>query len=106
MLFVPTGNHGSGAEPEEWAAATLLIREVCMLKLVNDLTDKPEWWRKIHDPEIVARWKAEALAMTWQDYRDYADFTPDMVDAVRCAPFFQVMPEDSSADVTCLSIVL
>ncbi|KAL3962851.1 WD40 repeat 2 [Purpureocillium lilacinum] len=66
---------------QEWSAATLLIREACMLKLVDDLTDKPEWWRKIRDPEIVAKWKAEALAMDWQAYRQYADFTPNMVDA-------------------------
>ncbi|UNI18003.1 hypothetical protein JDV02_004304 [Purpureocillium takamizusanense] len=66
---------------QEWSAATLLIREACMLKLVDDLTDKPEWWRKILDPEIAARWKAEALALDWQAYRPHADFTPNMVDA-------------------------
>ncbi|KAJ6438835.1 WD40 repeat 2 [Purpureocillium lavendulum] len=65
----------------EWCANTLLIREACMLKLVDDLTDKPEWWRKIHDAHITAKWKAEALALDWTAYREHADFTPNMVDA-------------------------
>lgn len=66
----------------DWAAATLLIREVCMLRVVEDLTNKPEWWRKVRDPDVAARWKAEALAMDWPAYREHADFTPAMADAV------------------------
>ncbi|KAH7142168.1 hypothetical protein EDB81DRAFT_723437 [Dactylonectria macrodidyma] len=64
-----------------WRAATLLIRESCMLKLINELSDKPEWWRKVRDDEIASRWKKEALAMDWTSYRNYADFTPAMADA-------------------------
>ncbi|KND92733.1 hypothetical protein TOPH_02886 [Tolypocladium ophioglossoides CBS 100239] len=70
-----------GDQNQDWAAATVLIREVCMLKVIEDLTNKPEWWRKVRDPEIAARWKAEALAMDWPAYREHADFTPAMADA-------------------------
>ena len=77
MLFAHNGDDNN-----VWKAATLLIREVCMLRLVEELTNKPEWWRKVRDPAIAARWKAEALAFDWAAYREYGDFTPAMADAV------------------------
>ncbi|CAJ0552092.1 Ff.00g060710.m01.CDS01 [Fusarium sp. VM40] len=64
-----------------WRAATLLIRESCMLKLVDTLSDKPDWWLKVRDSDIANKWKQEALAMDWKLYREYADFTPAMADA-------------------------
>ncbi|KAM0486638.1 hypothetical protein ACHAP7_002441 [Fusarium lateritium] len=64
-----------------WRAATLLIRESCMLKLMDTLSDKPDWWLKVRDDEIANKWKEEALAMDWKLYREYADFTPAMADA-------------------------
>ncbi|KAI1504770.1 hypothetical protein F5X99DRAFT_370922 [Biscogniauxia marginata] len=70
-----------GDEYKQWKAATLLIRERCMLMLVNELSEKPEWWRKVKDDEITARWKKEALEMKWASYLRYADFTPAMADA-------------------------
>lgn len=71
-----------GTEEEGWKASTLLIREVCMLAAIEELTNKPEWWLKCRDPEITARWKEEALAMDWAAIRRHADFTPAMADAV------------------------
>lgn len=70
-----------------WAAATLLIREVCMLMLMEELTNKPNWWDKVRDPEIAAKWKKEALEVDWAAVRNYADFTPAMADAVSRATF-------------------
>lgn len=32
-----------------------------MCALSAALREKPEWWRKFKDPEIRARWEAEAL---------------------------------------------
>jgi hypothetical protein len=72
----------SGDEHTDWSADTLTIREVCMLRVVEELTNKPEWWLKVRDPEIAARWQKEALAMDWPAYREYADFTPAMAEAV------------------------
>ncbi|KAI8210187.1 hypothetical protein K4K52_012619 [Colletotrichum sp. SAR 10_76] len=64
-----------------WRAATLLIRECCMMKFINTLSDKPEWWRKVQDDEIAGKWKKEALSMDWTLYLKHADFTPAMADA-------------------------
>jgi hypothetical protein len=75
-----------GAEGWDWKALTLLTHEVCMLKLVEELTNKPEWWIKVHDPQIADRWKQEALQFDWKSYRSHADFTPAMADAVGLQP--------------------
>ncbi|KAI8273005.1 hypothetical protein K4K60_011447 [Colletotrichum sp. SAR11_57] len=81
----PLGNKGKETEPDwiggGWRAATLLIRECCMIKFINVLSDKPEWWRKVQDDEIAGKWKKEALAMDWTLYLKHADFTPAMADA-------------------------
>ncbi|KAI8947768.1 hypothetical protein F4801DRAFT_559580 [Xylaria longipes] len=70
-----------GNEDNDWTASTLHVREVCMLKMLDELTDKPEWWRKAQDPEIAAKWKREAMAMDWASYRRHGDFTSAMADA-------------------------
>lgn len=74
--------HHTQGNWDTWQATTLLIREVCMLRLVEELTNKPDWWTKVHDPAISARWKQEALEFNWASYREHADFTPAMADAV------------------------
>ncbi|KAM0321537.1 hypothetical protein ACHAQA_010027 [Verticillium albo-atrum] len=51
-----------------WKAPTLLIRECCMMKVINELSDKPEWWRKVKEDTIANRWKKEALVMDWAAY--------------------------------------
>ncbi|KAL6880014.1 hypothetical protein HDV57DRAFT_103392 [Trichoderma longibrachiatum] len=70
-----------GVHGYDWKAATLVIREVCMLKFMEELTNKPLWWEKVWNPEIAEKWKQEALQMDWEEYRTYADFTPTMADA-------------------------
>ncbi|KAF5678270.1 hypothetical protein FHETE_1244 [Fusarium heterosporum] len=64
-----------------WKANTLTVREVCMLKVMEELTNKPEWWLKIEDPDIVAKWMKEAMEMSWAEYRPHGDFTQNMADA-------------------------
>ncbi|KAI0466334.1 hypothetical protein F4859DRAFT_507430 [Xylaria cf. heliscus] len=39
----------------------LKLREVRMMEFMNQVTDKPEWERKVFDEEIVNRWRAEAM---------------------------------------------
>ncbi len=46
----------------DWGGERLTVREIAMLRLMDALTDKPEWTRKIFDEEISARWKKEAMA--------------------------------------------
>ncbi|KAL7921214.1 hypothetical protein ACQKWADRAFT_295867 [Trichoderma austrokoningii] len=70
-----------GAEGFDWKAATLLIREVCMFKFVEEITNKAMWWEKVFEPQVAEKWKQEALEMNWKEYRNYADFTPAMADA-------------------------
>lgn len=66
----------------EWEAVTLLVRECCMLRVVNELSDKPQWWLKVKDDSIAAKWKSEALTIDWASYIENAHFTPSMADAV------------------------
>ncbi|KAK7968032.1 uncharacterized protein PG986_002309 [Apiospora aurea] len=39
----------------------LQLREVFMLAVMDRLTDKPDWHRKVFDEAVVAKWRAEAL---------------------------------------------
>lgn len=71
-----------GDRNKDWKATTLLIREVCMLKFMEDITNKPEWWRKVYDPNIAARWKHEVLSLNWVEYRKHGDFSKNMAEMV------------------------
>ncbi|PGH14080.1 hypothetical protein AJ80_06084 [Polytolypa hystricis UAMH7299] len=52
-----------GASPNCWGtdSALLPIREVFMMVLMDRLTDKVDWHKKVFDEEIVAKWRKEAL---------------------------------------------
>ena len=69
-----------------WYAPTLTNREVCMLKFVEDITNEPEWWLKVREPETVLQWKRQVLELPWAEYRPHADFTETMADAVSNGP--------------------
>ena len=71
-----------GDQDHDWAAATLTICEVCMLKFMEEITNKPNWWTKVKDEEISAKWVKEAVEMDWTAYVRHANFTEDMGDAV------------------------
>ncbi|KAJ5644605.1 hypothetical protein N7507_010616 [Penicillium longicatenatum] len=36
------------------------LREMAMVKEMEDITDIPEWWKKIHDPNTAQQWKKMA----------------------------------------------
>jgi hypothetical protein len=38
------------------------LRECRMLLFINQITDKPEWERKVFDDTIVEKWRKEAVA--------------------------------------------
>jgi len=63
----------------DWQASFLAVRELCMLNFVEQITNKPEWPRKVSDEAIVARWKDEALNCDWEDIGiRYGDFSKKM----------------------------
>lgn len=56
----PIGAHGScrGA-----TTPLLPVRELAMMHIMDRLSDKPEWHKKVWDEDIVAKWRAEAKAI-------------------------------------------
>lgn len=43
------------------------LREFTMLHLMNQITDKPDWHRKVFEQDIVSKWKSEALTAPDKD---------------------------------------
>lgn len=66
----------------DFKANTLTIREVCMLKFMEEITNKPDWWMKVNNDDVSEKWKKEALEMDWTTLLDHADFTQGMADGV------------------------
>lgn len=85
------GTSGDGEDDDEenpskqlsavkgWQHAVMTNRDRCMLALVNELSDKPDWTRKVFDKAIVEKWKEEALTMGWEKVVEYGDMSPEMV---------------------------
>lgn len=48
--------HGFG----EWAQSRLTAREIAMLRLMNSITDRPQWHLNIRIPDVIAAWSSEA----------------------------------------------
>lgn len=67
----------------EWTAEALLLRELCMIKVVEEITNKPDWWKNVRNAHIAKSWKREILALDWSKYMKYADFTSAMAERVR-----------------------
>lgn len=42
----------------------LPVREVAMMMLMDNLTDKPNWHEKVFDEAIVAKWRHEAMTQS------------------------------------------
>ncbi|KAF9972722.1 hypothetical protein BGZ73_004149 [Actinomortierella ambigua] len=48
-------DYGDGLPP-------IMLPELVMMAASNAIREKPEWWRKLADPTIAARWKEEIVA--------------------------------------------
>jgi hypothetical protein len=58
---------------DNFASEGITSRERRMLDFMNQISDKPEWTRKVHDQEIVAKWEKEAVR--WDDtFREKGDW--------------------------------
>lgn len=44
-----------------WGPGPVTERECGMLAVMDALSDKPDWERKVFDAAVVARWRAEAV---------------------------------------------
>ncbi|KAH7129543.1 hypothetical protein B0J13DRAFT_453387 [Dactylonectria estremocensis] len=67
---------------QDWQAPTLTHREIRVLGIVESITNKDEWWKKVLDPEISLKWKREMLEMPDPGRERQGGFTETMADAV------------------------
>jgi hypothetical protein len=56
--FYPNSTSLYGSESE-----LILVRELAMMGLMDTLTDKPDWHKKVFNDTIVEKWEKEALAI-------------------------------------------
>ncbi|KAH8904798.1 hypothetical protein BR93DRAFT_916535 [Coniochaeta sp. PMI_546] len=61
----PDGEHGCYFADgiEGWSGQRLTVREIAMLNLMESITDKPDWDKKVFDDAIVDKWHDEAVAL-------------------------------------------
>ncbi|RBR12845.1 hypothetical protein FVER53590_30334 [Fusarium verticillioides] len=69
---------GTGSD---FVANTLTNRELCIVRIISEFTNKPDWWIKVLDGTIASRWKTESLKFDQGQYLRYGDFTTAMADA-------------------------
>ncbi len=55
--FFPIGAHGSCSGSD---SDLLPVRELAMMSIMDRLTDKPDWHKKVFDDEIVSKWRKES----------------------------------------------
>ncbi|EUC33067.1 hypothetical protein COCCADRAFT_97087 [Bipolaris zeicola 26-R-13] len=69
--FYPIGAHVdcTGTESE-----LVPVRELAMMDVMEKLTDKENWHRKVFDEDIVAKWRKEALAVPDADFWTLATY--------------------------------
>ena len=65
----------------DWSASPLMFRELHMIQVMGQLTDKPGWKQKIRNEEIVRKWKKECIEL-WQDEPVEEQFSEKMFDYV------------------------
>ena len=67
-----------------------------MLGMMNEITDKPEWDRKVNDETIVERWKKEALG---KEAVDFSDLMFDYVSKI-LQPVVSTIPQSTYLAIT------
>lgn len=51
----------------DWSGTILTVRELNMMTIMDKITDKPDWDKKVFDDTIVQKWRHEALATEGMD---------------------------------------
>lgn len=92
-----------GSHPDLWhtCSEVLPVRELAMMSIMDKLTEKTDWHKKIFDDTIVKKWREEALAVSNGQYWELANhggnldcskepegiMDSDSFDYVRISPF-------------------
>jgi hypothetical protein len=66
----PNGSHDSSSEFDP-----LPVRELAMLSIMERLTNKQDWHKKVFSESIVAKWREEAFAIPDREFRKLATFS-------------------------------
>lgn len=75
---------------QDWSAKPRMLKERSMIALMSELSDKPEWTRKVFDEEIVEKWKQEAMEMA-KSQAEERKITEKMFDFVSAVPFGKLL---------------
>lgn len=51
----------------DWSGTILTVRELNMMAIMDKITDKPDWDKKVFDETILSKWRQEALAIEGMD---------------------------------------
>lgn len=51
----------------DWSGTILTVRELNMMAIMDKITDKPDWDKKVFDDTIIQKWRQEALATEGMD---------------------------------------
>jgi hypothetical protein len=65
--FYPHGANNYGSESE-----LIFVRELAMMDVMDKLTDKLDWHKKVFDDGIVEQWKKEAMAIPDEQFYQLA----------------------------------
>ena len=68
----------------DWAGTILTVRELNMMAIMDKITDKPDWDKKVFDDTIIQKWRQEALATEGMDVSE------KMLDWV-CSTIFETL---------------
>lgn len=50
-----------------------------MLFFIDQISDKPDWQRKVYNDKIIAKWKDEAKEVDWNRIINGGDMTDSML---------------------------
>ncbi|KAF8601415.1 hypothetical protein BDV93DRAFT_495817 [Ceratobasidium sp. AG-I] len=70
--------------------------ELEMIRLSAALRRKPDWWIKFRDRDILAKWRAEALAQAEKMKESHVDYVLQELDG-----YANLRDEDTGAEVSC-----
>lgn len=89
-----TGHYALGIHPRCRGSNSdlLQVREVAMMRIMDMLTDKPDWHVKVFDDAIVSKWCQEALEYPKEELWHIA--TGDKMSRQTPAMFRFAIPED------------